>query len=49
MILTVIFEFRQAAIKPEEIDIEAEPDGQDNDHDDIELVLRKKVHCQPRD
>jgi hypothetical protein len=49
MILTVVFEFRQATIKPEEIHVETEPDGQDDDHDDIELVLREKVHCQPRD
>jgi hypothetical protein len=35
MVPMVVFKFLQTAIKPEEINIQAEPDGKNDDHDDV--------------
>ena len=43
----ITFQFLQAGIEPEEVDIEAEPDADRNDQHDIELVLGEEIQCYP--
>jgi hypothetical protein len=36
----MFFEVPQSPVQPEQIPVDPEPDGHDDEHDDVELMLR---------